>query len=91
VAAVFGRPPNPQHAAVARQLFDTMERHLAGRDWLAADHATIADIAMYTYTAHAPEGGIALEPWPKLQAWLGRVEALPGFIGMRRSPLPAAA
>ena len=91
VAAVFGRPQNPQHAAVARQLFDVMEGHLANRDWLAADHATIADVAIYTYTAHAPEGGIALEPWPRLRAWIGRVEALPGFIGMRRSPLPAGA
>ena len=91
VAAVFGRPQNPQHAAIARQLFDTMERHLSDREWLAAPHATIADVAMYTYTAHAPEGGIALEPWPRLRAWLGRVEALPGFVGMRRSPLPAAA
>ena len=90
VAAVFGRPQNPQHAAVARQLFDVMEGHLANRDWLAADHATIADVAIYTYTAHAPEGGIALEPWPRLRSWIGRVEALPGFIGMRRSPLPAA-
>jgi len=91
VATVFGRPQNPQHATVARQLFDTIERHLADREWLAAPHATIADIAMYTYTAHAPEGGIALEPWPGLRAWLARVEALPGFVGMRRSSVPAAA
>jgi glutathione S-transferase len=62
-----------------------------GRAWLAADHATIADIAMYTYTAHAPEGGISIEPWPQLRAWLQRVEALPGFVGMQRSALPAAA
>ena len=46
---------------------------------------------MYTYTAHAPEGGISLEPWPQVRAWLQRVEALPGFVGMQRSPLPAAA
>jgi glutathione S-transferase len=91
VGAVFGRPSNPQHAAVARHLFDVMEGHLADRDWLAADHATIADVALYTYTAHAPEGGIALEPWPHLRAWIERVEALPGFIGMKRSPLPVAA
>jgi len=68
-----------------------MEGHLSGRTWLATDHATIADIAMYTYTAHAPEGGISLEPWPQLRAWLQRVEALPGFVGMQRSALPAAA
>lgn len=91
VSAVFGRPSNPQHAATARQLFDVMEGHLADRDWLAADHATIADVAMYTYTAHAPEGGIALGPWPRLGAWVARVEALPRFVGMKRSPVPASA
>ena len=91
VAAVFGRPRNPEHAAVAQRLFDVLEHHLADRDWLAAEHATIADVAMYSYTAHAPEGGIPLEPWPRLRAWIGRVEALPGFVGMQRSALPAAA
>lgn len=91
VAHLFQRPQNPQFAAIARQLFGVMEGHLSGRAWLAADHATIADIAMCTYTAHAPEGGISLEPWPQLRAWLERVEALPGFVGMQRSALPAAA
>ena len=76
---------------IARNLFGVMESHLAGRNWLAADHPTIADVAMYSYTAHAPEGGIALEPWPQIRAWLQRVEALPGFVGMQRSALPAAA
>jgi glutathione S-transferase len=91
VANLFQRPQNPQSAVIARQLFGVMEGHLSGRTWLATDHATIADITMYTYTAHAPEGGISLEPWPQLRAWLQRVEALPGFVGMQRSALPAAA
>jgi len=91
VAVLFQRPPNPQAAETARQLFAVMEQHLAGRDWLAAGHATLADVAMYSYTAHAPEGGIALAPWPRLRAWLQRVEALPGFVGLVHSPLPAAA
>lgn len=46
---------------------------------------------MYSYTAHAPEGAVSLEPYPALRRWLERVEALPGFIGMVRSPVPAAA
>lgn len=90
-AHVFQRPQNPQLLVIARNLFDVMERHLKGRSWLAADQATIADIAMYSYTAHAPEGGIPLGHWPELQDWLRRVEALPGFIGMQRSALPSEA
>ena len=68
-----------------------MEQHLGQQPWLAADHATIADIALYAYTAHAPEGGIALAPWPHIRAWLARIEALPGFVGMQRSALPTEA
>ena len=77
--------------AIANQLFGVMDAHLAGRDWLAAEHPTIADVALYTYTAHAPEGGIVARALARLRAWLQRVEALPGFVGMPRSPLPAAA
>lgn len=90
-AVVFQRPQNPQCVVTARQLFDVMDAHLSGQDWLAAEHATIADVAMYSYTAHAPEGGIPLEPWPQVRAWLQRIEALPGFVGMQRSSVPAAA
>lgn len=67
----------------ATQLFDVMEQHLQGRDWLAAAHATIADIALYSYTAHAPEGDVSLEPYPGIRAWIARIEALPGFVPMR--------
>ena len=91
VAQLLQRTSNPQAVAVARNLFGLMESQLTGRAWLAADHATIADVAMYSYTAHAPEGGIALDDWPQVRAWLQRVEALPGFIGMQRSALPAVA
>lgn len=89
-AALFGRPSDPRCVAIAGRLFDLMDRHLDGRTWLAAEHPTIADVALYSYTAHAPEGGIALDAWPHIGAWLQRVEALPGFVGMQRSPLPAA-
>jgi len=89
VAHVFDRPMSPQAVGLAQHLLDGMERHLEGREWLAAPHATIADVAMYSYTAHAPEGGIALDPWPRTCAWLRRVEALPGFVGMASSPIPS--
>ena len=91
VAVLFQRPQNPQCLLTAHQLFDVMNGHLSKQSWLAADHATIADVAMYSYTAHAPEGGISLAPWPQIRAWLERIEALPEFVGMKRSPVPAAA
>lgn len=90
VARLFGRPHDERQHAAAHELFARMEEHLDGRDWLAARHPTLADIALYTYTAHAPEGGIALDGYPRLRAWIARVQALPGFVGMVRSPVPQA-
>jgi glutathione S-transferase len=90
-APQFQRPAPAQAAALAQRLLGVMEQHLAARAWLAAEHPTIADVAMYSYTAHAPEGGIGLGDHPAVRAWLARVEALPGFVGMHRSPLPEAA
>jgi glutathione S-transferase len=90
VAVLFGRPDQPAARAAAVQLFTTMERHLEARDWLAADHATLADVALYSYTAHAPEGAVSLASYPRLRGWIARVEALPGFVGMVRSPVPPA-
>jgi glutathione S-transferase len=85
VAVLFRRPDpiEPMHAK-AKRLFTLLDSHLDGRDFLAASHPTIADIALYTYTAHAPEGGIALDPYPNVQAWLARLEQLPGFVTMKR-------
>ncbi|MCJ2087813.1 glutathione S-transferase [Methylobacterium sp. E-005] len=75
------------HATAAR-ILTFMNDHLAGRPYLAADRATLADIACYSYVAHAPEGGVSLAPYPAVRAWLARVEALPGFVPMPASPIP---
>lgn len=73
--------------AAAGELFAIVEGALADREYLAASHPTIADLAIYSYAAHAPEGGVSLEPHRHLRAWLGRIEALPGFVPMARTPL----
>jgi glutathione S-transferase len=68
--------------AQSHQFFARVEQHLAARDWLVRDAPTIADVALYSYTARAPEGGIALDDYPRIRAWLARIEALPGFVAM---------
>jgi glutathione S-transferase len=78
-----GVPPALSQALAARVL-GLMEGELAARDWLVGTAPTIADVACYSYIAHAPEGGIALAPYPRVRAWIARVEALPGFV-----PMPA--
>jgi len=66
----------------SERLFAVMDRELGARHWLVFDSATMADVAMYAYTARAPEGDVSLEPYPAIRAWLERVEALPGFVPM---------
>ena len=59
-----------------------LEQHLAQRSWLVTDQPTIADLACYPYVVLAPEGNIDLAPYPAVQAWLKRVESLPGWLPM---------
>lgn len=69
----------------ATLLLGVMEQELSASPWLAGREPTIADVANYSYIAHAPEGNVSLDPYPAVRAWLARVEALPGFIPMPRS------
>jgi glutathione S-transferase len=74
-------PPALMHK-LADKVLGLMEAGLAQQDFLAAPHPTLADIACYAYIAHAPEGGVALEAWPQVRAWIARVQALPHFVPM---------
>lgn len=80
VIRLYGRdtPPAPAQE-IARSLFQVMETHLADRPFLVGNGPTIADVALYSYTALAPDGGVDLSPFPAIGAWLARIEALPGF------------
>jgi glutathione S-transferase len=71
----------------AHALFRVMDSELARMPFLADDTATIADVANYTSIAHAPEGNVPLEYYHNIRAWLARVEALPGFVPMQRTPV----
>lgn len=88
LVTLFGAPLD--HAAAQRiavKLFDVIDAEFGGKRFAAGEHPTIADIAAYAYIAHAPEGGISLDPYPHLRAWLARIEALPGFVPMPSSPV----
>ena len=69
----------------AHKLLNLLDAHLTENQFLAAAHPTIADLAVYTYVAHAPEGGVSLDNYSKVRAWLSRVEAIPHFVAMKRS------
>lgn len=85
-AVIFNAPADPRGPEITKTMFSQMETHLQNRHFFVGDHPTIADIALYTYTSHAPEGGNSLQPYPALRAWLARIEALPGYVSMQRHP-----
>ena len=68
----------------AQQLFQWLQTELSTHTWLATDHATIADIAMYSYIRVADEGELELTPYPAILRWLDDVEKLNGFEPMPR-------
>lgn len=68
--------------AKAERLLLIMDNHLAQNDWLALGRPTIADIACMPYIALSHEGGISLEAYSSVRAWIDRIKALPNFIGM---------
>lgn len=84
LVTVFGAALDHDAAKrTAAKLLDVIDRELAGKPFAAGARPTIADIAAYTYIAHAPEGGVSLDAYPHLRAWLARIQALPGFVGMQ--------
>ncbi|MCE8018398.1 glutathione S-transferase [Halomonas sp. MCCC 1A17488] len=92
LVTVFGASLDHDGAkAAAHRLLAQLEPILERRDFLAGPAITIADVAGYSYIAHAPEGGVSLDAYPAIRSWLTRVEAQEGFVGMVRTPLPETA
>ena len=89
---VFGAALDHKRAIeIAHTYLGSLEKHLAGRDWLVTENPTIADVANYAYIAHAPEGDVSLASYPNVVLWLRRLEAQPGFVAMRETPVGLAA
>jgi len=89
---VFGNTFDTQDViGRAHTLLKAMDGLLAKRSWLVGEGATLADVAMYTYTASAPEGNVDLAPYGRVRDWLQRVEALPGFVPFQETAVGLAA
>jgi glutathione S-transferase len=86
LATVFGAEVDTVNAITrSHALLKLVEAQLSQSRFLAGEQPTIADVAFYTYTAHAPEGNVSLADYPHVRAWLASIEALPGFVGMPRT------
>lgn len=64
-----------------------MEDRLSAHDWIATDHATVADLSLYAYSHTAEsKGGFDLSQFPGINRWLDRVASLPGYVGLEDIP-----
>lgn len=89
---IFNAKFSPEEViARAHTVLKLIEAELDGAEWIAADHPTIADVALYSYIARAPEGNVDLSAYGNVNAWLRRVEALPGFVEFGKTPVGLAA
>ena len=92
LVTVFGAKHDADELiARSHALLKVMESELQGRSFLTGDTPTIADVAGYSYLAHAPEGNVALDAYTNVKAWLRRIERLPGFVAMQATPAGLAA
>jgi glutathione S-transferase len=91
VARFIRRYLPPEHARRAElprleergnQALAVMQTHLAGAEWFAGGHFSIADIALYAYTHCAADGGFDLARYPAVGDWLGRVRAQPRHVAL---------
>ncbi|MCK6188541.1 glutathione S-transferase [Pseudomonas sp. EYE_354] len=86
LVTVFGADVDAASAIErAHALLALVEQQLSETCYLAGEQPSIADVAFYTYVAHAPEGNVSLADYPQVRAWLSSIEALPGFVGMPRT------
>jgi glutathione S-transferase len=63
----------------AEAAYATLEAQLTGRDWIAADEPTAADLSCCSYLFYPEPFGFDRAAHPAIDAWLARIEALPGW------------
>jgi glutathione S-transferase len=70
-----------------------LDRHLKDRGFVIGARPTIADLSICGYLYWPDEFGVAWTEYPGIEAWLARIQALPGWVHpyqlMPGHPLPA--
>lgn len=80
---IFGAPFDTEAChALANESLSKLEAHLEGRTFLVGEQLTLADISVYSYIAHVPEGGVSLEPYSNVRAFLSNIESQKEFVPM---------
>jgi glutathione S-transferase len=56
-----------------------VDKTVTDQKFLVGDYPTIADIGCWGRMVFMAEGGFEIANWPHLEAWAGRIRAMPGF------------
>lgn len=85
---LFNAPYDADATITAAHAFlQVLNSQLEGSSWLVGGQPSIADVAHYSYIAHAPEGNVDLSEYRHIQSWLKRIEALEGFVPMQQTKI----
>ncbi|KQY72449.1 MULTISPECIES: glutathione S-transferase family protein [unclassified Ensifer] len=92
LVTVFGANLRPEEViSRAHRILELLDAELTERDFLLGSRPTITDVALYSYVSSAPEGNVDLGNYANVRNWLGRIEALPGFVGFQKTAAGLAA
>jgi glutathione S-transferase len=78
---VFKAPLRPEEVIPrAHAILRLIDEQLAATSYICGATPTVADVALYSYVARAPEGNVALTDYAHVRRWLAAIESLPGFV-----------
>ena len=79
--------PDEEIDARCDHILGIMNAELSKRDWLALDHASIADLSCYGPISLLDVSGYDTKRWPALRAWMDRIGQLPGAVDIEGNAL----
>jgi glutathione S-transferase len=66
-------------------LLQILDAELANEEWLVGTMFSLADLYVASWASYVGAMGFDPKPWPKLESWLNKCTARPGF-GISRAP-----
>ncbi len=75
----FNQPVAEMYFTEGNAALKVLEDHLTANNWLVGKGMTIADIDCYAVLSYAMDGNLDLKAYPKVRAFMKRVEGKKGF------------
>lgn len=85
----YPEQPMEHYRAEGEVFLQKLDNLLAGRDFLLAEHLSLADVALAPFVrqfAHVDREWFACTPYHRLQAWLQRFLESPLFVAVMAKP-----